>query len=405
MMSEFFQKRLARHQKHMMRYMRYVFNDHFVLVCLFLFGGVGFYYSNLLKTLPEDFFWGSGIVAFVWLLSLYSGSFVTLAEPADMVFLLPKENKMTDYFKRSFTYSCIFPFVLLVLVCGFLMPLLVVAGGFQFSEFIWFLLMLWSLKISQLHVQRYGIYQVTNAKKKQSQILWLLTTIVILLVSVYTFSWVGTGLGLLQAVCFYILYWKRLSVGLDWEEMVKKEQNRLHRLYQFINLFTDVPEITATVKRRKYLDGLLNKLSIQQKNTYLYLYVRRMVRGSEFSGLYLRLVFIGSLFLYFLNSFWFSVGLGSVFLYLIGFQLIPLYNQFHYMVLTQLYPVPKEQKGRAIQSLIGLLLLVAAVIFGLFAWIGLKNVQQAGMAAGIYLLVTLAFTKLYVPSRIKKMEN
>lgn len=34
-MSSFFQKRLARHQKKMMKYMRYVLNDHFVLVCLF----------------------------------------------------------------------------------------------------------------------------------------------------------------------------------------------------------------------------------------------------------------------------------------------------------------------------------------------------------------------------------
>ncbi|MCC9085083.1 ABC transporter permease [Enterococcus faecium] len=42
-MSSFFQKRLARHQKKMMKYMRYVLNDHFVLVCLFLIGGVGLY--------------------------------------------------------------------------------------------------------------------------------------------------------------------------------------------------------------------------------------------------------------------------------------------------------------------------------------------------------------------------
>lgn len=49
-MNNFFQLRLAKHQKKMMKYLRYVLNDHFVLVCLFLFGGVGFYYSNWLKT-------------------------------------------------------------------------------------------------------------------------------------------------------------------------------------------------------------------------------------------------------------------------------------------------------------------------------------------------------------------
>ncbi len=54
-MSSFFQKRLARHQKKMMKYMRYVLNDHFVLVCLFLIGGVGLYYSSWLKTLHPPF--------------------------------------------------------------------------------------------------------------------------------------------------------------------------------------------------------------------------------------------------------------------------------------------------------------------------------------------------------------
>ncbi|KAF1299083.1 multidrug ABC transporter permease [Enterococcus sp. JM4C] len=404
-MSDFFQKRLARHQKRMMRYMRYVFNDHFVLVCLFLLGGVGFYYSNLLKTLPDNFFWGNGIVALIWLASLYVGSFVTLAEPADMVFLLPKENEMGAYFKRSFAYSCLVPFFLLVLVSGFLMPLLVISGGFQFGEFFWFLLMLWSLKFSQLQVQRYGLYQISQTEKNTSRILWLVSAIVILFVGVYTFSWLGAILGVAQAVGVSFYFKRRLSAGLDWEAMVDKEQNRLHRLYQFINLFTDVPEITATVKRRKYLDGVLNFIPRQHKQTYLYLYARRMLRGSEFSGLYLRLVAIGSLFLYFLDSLWFSVGLGVVFLYLIGFQLIPLYNQFHYMVLTQLYPVSSGQKGRAIQSLIGLLLLVAAVIFGLFALVGLKNLQEAGISLASYLVVVLGFTKLYVPSRIKKMER
>ncbi|MGM0126091.1 ABC-2 type transport system permease [Enterococcus sp. AZ194] len=403
-MSDFFQTRLARHQKRMMRYMRYVFNDHFVLVCLFLVGGVGFYYSNLLKTLPENFSIGGGIVALVWLVSLYIGNFVTLAEPADMVFLLPKEQEMGAYFKRSFVYSCLFPFFLLVLICGFLMPLLVISAGFQFGEFVWFLLMLWSLKYSQLHVQRYGIYQVSQSNKRMSQLIWLGMAAIILFISVYTFSWLGAILGLLQAVVF-TMYLKRLSVGLDWEEMINKEQNRLHRLYQFINLFTDVPEITATVKRRKYLDGFLNRIPLQHKQTYLYLYARRMIRGSEFSGLYLRLVAIGSLFLYFLDSLWFSVGLGVVFIYLIGFQLIPLYNQFHYMVLTQLYPVPTSQKGQAVQSLIGFLLLAAALIFGLFAAIGLKNLQETGISLGSYLVVAFVFTKLYIPMRIKKMVD
>ncbi|MDU6522745.1 MAG: ABC transporter permease, partial [Enterococcus sp.] len=77
-MRDFFQLRSQRHQKKMMKYMRYVLNDHFVLVCLFLVGGLAFYYSNLLKQLPPDFPWSLPIVGLVWWLILPFGKLATL---------------------------------------------------------------------------------------------------------------------------------------------------------------------------------------------------------------------------------------------------------------------------------------------------------------------------------------
>lgn len=57
-MIEIWKKRVRLHQKKMMRYMKYVFNDHFVLVCLFLIGALGYAYSNFLK-LSRRFYLGS----------------------------------------------------------------------------------------------------------------------------------------------------------------------------------------------------------------------------------------------------------------------------------------------------------------------------------------------------------
>ena len=47
--------------------------------------------------------------------------------------------------------------------------------------------------------------------------------------------------------------------------MVHVEEQRLHQIYQFINLFTDVPEITAKVKRRRYLDPILTHIKRESK--------------------------------------------------------------------------------------------------------------------------------------------
>lgn len=159
-MSSFFQKRLARHQKKMMKYMRYVLNDHFVLVCLFLIGGVGLYYSNWLKTLQPPFAIGGLIISVFWMLCLFVGKMATFAEAADIVFLLPKEKEMQTYLERAFRYSCIFPLIFLILACGLAMPLVVVSTEQSFSMFFVYLIILWSLKFSHLQIKRAELFRL-----------------------------------------------------------------------------------------------------------------------------------------------------------------------------------------------------------------------------------------------------
>lgn len=403
-MKELFHQRLNRHQKQMMRYLRYVFNDHFVLACTFLLGGVGLYYSNLVKQLPSDFLPGKLLVIAVLVLVLHLGNFVSLTKPADVVFLLPKEKEMRSYLEGGFRYSLLLPFVSLVLLGGFMMPLYVVSADGQFSDFFPLVLGLWGLKVAHLQLKRYRLFQNSQDANKWYGF-WLVFSVLALALAVFVNPWVVLPAGIGIAVVYYQLLWKNVQQPLDWNKMIQLESNRLQRIYRFINLFTDVPQVAASVKRRKYLDGLLTKIPKDQGHTYLYLYARRMLRGSEFSGLYLRLVVIGGLLLYFVNEIWFSVGLGALFLYLIGFQLVPLYNQFQYMVMTQLYPVPSQQKTKALRQLLLVLLLVGAVIFTVVGSIPYSSWGNRGLLLAVFVAVALAFTYLYLPLRIKKMAD
>ncbi len=86
-MGEFFSQRLSRHFKKMSKYLRYILNDHFVLVCMFLLGGLGLYYSQLLKELPRDFVWGRPLILLSWLLLIQVGKLATLTEEPDKVVL------------------------------------------------------------------------------------------------------------------------------------------------------------------------------------------------------------------------------------------------------------------------------------------------------------------------------
>lgn len=403
-MKELFATRLKQHQKQMMRYLRYVFNDHFVLACTFLLGGVGLYYSDFVKTLPANFLPGKVVILIVLVGLLHVGTFVSLTKPADQVFLLPKEVQMQDFLNRAFRYSLWFPFAVLVLGAGFLMPLYVVSTQQSYWAFFPLVLLLWSLKVAFLYLRRYQLVQ-NPWLASRCYPLWLVTSGAMLAVALWFSPWLGLIGSLLLALVYRELLLKRVKQPLAWDKMIATENRRLQRIYRFINLFTDVPQIATSVKRRKYLDGILALIPKDQGHSYLYLFSHRLLRGSDFGGLYARLLVLGSLLLYFVAERWFSIGLGCLFLYLIGFQLAPLYNQFQYMVMTQLYPLPEKQKARALQQLIVGLLLFAGLVFTLVSCFVYPDWVERAWLLGSFSLFSLIFGYLYLPRRLKKMQG
>lgn len=401
-MKELFATRLKQHQKQMMRYLRYVFNDHFVLACTFLLGGVGLYYSDFVKTLPANFLPGKLVILIVLVGLLHVGTFVSLTKPADQVFLLPKEVQMQDFLNRAFRYSLWFPFAVLVLGAGFLMPLYVVSTQQSYWAFFPLVLLLWSLKVAFLYLRRYQLVQ-NPWLASRCYPLWLVTSGAMLAVALWFSPWLGLIGSLLLALVYRELLLKRVKQPLAWDKMIATENRRLQRIYRFINLFTDVPQIATSVRRRKYFDGILALIPKDQGHSYLYLFSHRLLRGSDFGGLYARLLVLGSLLLYFVAERWFSIGLGCLFLYLIGFQLAPLYNQFQYMVMTQLYPLPQKQKARALQQLIVGLLLFAGLVFTLVSCFVYPDWVERAWLLGSFSLFSLIFGYLYLPRRLKKM--
>lgn len=404
-MQKFFQERSKLHQKKMQRYLKYVINDHFALTMTFLVGGIGLYYSNTLKTLPENFTFGAVLVGIIWLATLQIGQFTSLAKPADVVFLLPKERQMREYLTAAFKYSCYFPFGVLILASGAMMPLVVVATGQSFSTFLLHLLSLWALKLSQLLIERMSLFQEMEKATKNASLLWWMISIGTLALNLFIYPAVGFALAIAQIFLFYNLCWKKMSAPLDWEKMVDVEQHRLYRLYRFFNLFTDVPEIRAQIKRRKGMDGLLKRIPYNTQNTYLYLYARRLVRGTEYSNLYLRLAILGGVLLAFIPERWFALAVGSLFIYLIGFQLLPLYNQFQYVTITQLYPITSKQKIQAMQKLLSLLLLFTALLFSVISFFVFSTWLDRIIVIASYFMVTFLFLQLYMPYRLKKMAD
>lgn len=403
MMIEIWKQRVKQHQKKMMKYLKYIFNDHFVIVCLFLVGAMGYAYSNYLKTLTSYDVKGQliGVIVFTVVLSI--GKLATLIQPADAVFMLPKEKAMEEYFKQAKWRSMWLPSFVILVAVAVLMPLLVAMSGFAFFDMFYFVMMLIILKETDLNAQ------VINLKIKETsewiKIRLLLFGIYLIVSSLALF--INPIVGLVGAVVVAVSYrflanQKNVALTYQWEKMIKDETKRMKRIYQFINLFTDIPALKGSVKRRAYLDVFLNPIQKNHKNVFYYLYARAFVRGTEYSGLYIRLVVIAMLLSGLGQSFILSLFLTVIFLYLTGFQLLPLYFHFDNLSLTVLYPVKKNNKLQAIKKLMLILMMSEGVlIIGVSVfYLSFIEVLLVGISATAF---NLGFCQFYLPSRITKM--
>lgn len=405
-MIDFYRLRLGKHQKKMMKYLKYVFNDHFILVCMFGVGAFGYYYSNFVKTLDMEFFYGSLIVCFIWLVSLKIGKVATLLQEADKVFLLPKERNMISYLKYSIRYSFVVPAISLALITAVTMPILVATTEIVFNDFIFFMLTLWLLKGSDLLIQMVSFYLNTEKLVMYQRIIWGVISVSAVILDLFFVKWSGMILALLYQIVMFNQTKKWVDTHqLDWEKGIKSEKKRMKRIYTFINLFTDVPGLSSDIKRRQYADVLLNKIKKDSSQTYFYLYTRVFIRGAEYSGLVVRLTLIGILVLFFSSHVWLSIIISGLFVYLLGFQLIPIYGEFDYMVMTALYPIPIGQKKDAVKRLIRDVLFIVVVLFGATGLYRLPSIGEAGVLIGVLLVEWLGFTMVYVPKRLKKMEK
>lgn len=342
-MKAVFKKRRLTFISQCQKYLRYVLNDHFVLVLVFMLGFGLVQYSQLLQDFPQNP-WPIGLILFgLVLLLLFAGRMATYVEPADQQFLLSKESEIQEIVtiaqRKAFVIWSSFQTIIL----AFLAPLFFKLG----MKLVYFLVFLALLLV----------------------IKWFIF--------------------LQKARCF------RTGNRLNWVALIAKEQDRKQAILTFFSLFTQVKGISTSVKRRAYLDWLLKGFKKSLHTGWLYLYVRAFLRGGDYLLLTLRLVLLASLSLLFLDTVWLSVGLAFLFHYLLLFQLLALRSHYDYQYLTNLYPLDKslkQQNLRLFLRLLSYLILVIEMI------VSLSFIKAISLLLSILLL-----NELYLPYKVKKM--
>lgn len=401
-MTNLFKKRLSSHLKEMFKYLRLVFNDHFIFALLIMIGGLGYAYSNLLKTLHANVWWSQPIIILVMLVLLQIGRLATLLEDADVVFLLPKEHAMHSYFIASKRYSETLAEICQIFGLFILLPFIQATDPLSVAALAGLAVTQIVLKDAWLMANLMNHYRFSQRWLHQPVWFQWLVPAVVLIIGVYVTPLASVVLALGADGILRMLAYGWQQQAFDWRAAIGQENNRMLGVYRFFNLFTNVPMLKGVAKRRKYMDGLLRLVTIKPENTYLYLYSRGMVRSGEFSGLYSRLTILGMILLYFIHGTWLPVLLAALFMYLIGFQLIPSFWQFDDIVFTHLYPITNEQRIANFKKLLRTLLIVTGVLFLVMVAVSDFQLEVILITAVVEIVEIFGMVSYYLPLRLRK---
>ncbi|HFI0237141.1 TPA: ABC transporter permease [Streptococcus suis] len=345
-MKALFQKRRRDFLERCSRYLRYVLNDHFVLVLMVFLGFLSLQYRQLLIAFPENAWPIILIVLAISFLILFSGSIATYLEEADQIFLLTKEKDVLEELALASRRSYLLWSGLQVLVQLLLLPIYFKLG-FE--------------------------------------------------------TWMVIGLVLVLLVAKYFLVKHQLAGYqqqgvLDWSKAIQDEQKRQQTILRFFALFTTVKGISSTVKPRNYLNKLLTV--VNSRRVWFNLYLRAFLRAGDYFGLSLRLLFLALLSLIAIEEAWLSLGLVMVFHYLLLFQLLGLYKHYDYQYLTQLYPLDIKVKVKDFQRLLRVILYGLLLVEMLVALLFVQDKIWIGLLA----VIGLFLHEIYLPAKLKKID-
>ncbi|MFB3162862.1 ABC transporter permease [Neobacillus sp. 179-J 1A1 HS] len=381
-------------------YLRYILNGHLVVVLLFLVGTAAFYYQNWISSLSREFPAEIIIAVILGIFLTHSPVYTFLLE-ADQVFLIPLEARLRSYFLRSGMLSLVFQGYILLMIFALVMPMYahVSENGFQ-SFFIFLIILLvikgWNIAVNwkiHYYVQP-SVYTWDMIVRYFINVLFtflLFKNAHILFLVLFAF---------IMASYYRSFYVRTKKMGLKWDLLIAQEEKRMASFYRLANLFTDVPKLKDTVKRRKWLDWLINRISFSQDKTFDYLYARTFLRSSDYLGLFIRLTVIGGFALYFISFGAGQIVLSLLFIYLTGFQLLPLWNHHQNKLWIDLYPVTQDHKTTAFHSLLMRILFIQSSIFTVIMlfkgeWIFSLIILFSG------LLFSFLFVNVYSKKRLK----
>ncbi|MCI3919954.1 ABC transporter permease [Paenibacillus sp. TRM 82003] len=269
----------------------------------------------------------------------------TYAKQADVVFLLPREAGMREYFRGAWRTGATLSGAATAGLLLLYWPLYVAAGGTAVNyALIALFVLLWK---ALLYV---GAWRERRFRYESDRLTF---------VAAKTAAAAATAIALLGGPLSFedaiaAVIWTSYAIALrlpptytlHWERLLAEERRMVAWHEAWFGFFVDLPHRAESYKPRSVLNGLLQWIGYGRNNAFLYLYWRSFVRSSMFV-VALRIVALEALLVWVFPQAWAAAAIYALFCWLLGLQLRGLRAAPAEPLLAAMSPLPADLRIRS----------------------------------------------------------
>ncbi|MFD1178311.1 ABC transporter permease [Paenibacillus puldeungensis] len=385
-------KRKAEFWGKVLPYLPYVFQSGVAVLLLLLIIAFSAWYTSFLQNLPPGLPIRWIILIILGPLTVYSG-FRTYVQQADVIFLLPQENRMKAYLSPAFRSGVIYKLIGLYILLLLVWPLYLRSEGVHHPLWVMLLVLLLLKGLSA-----YGAWQelrmtTTRARTGYRMLRWCFL-LLMLAAWVWQPIWESALFTLLVSLNYVLILRFPMKHVVPWDNLIAAEKSGAARVQLMLGWFVEVPAEGQKVIRRRWLSGVGNKIPWNSAAAYRYLLVKTLIR-SELLGIVCRLTLLGMLIISWNDKSWLGVVLYLLFIFLTGIQLATLRHVHRDSPVASYYPIPAGARKAATLGLTSRLLFALVLLL----WLPMVIVPGGGalltfgsLAAGLLLALAMRGT-------------
>ena len=405
--AELFETRVRKYQKKSMKYMRYVLNDHFLIVLFFLFGFIMVQYSSWIQLIRVLELPLLGLLGALLASVPFFGGVATLLEPADGIFLSVVGQDFKAYLQKAIRRSWILPILVMLASTGIIFPIVAQAFGTNLSMFVKLFLLQVFFKDLLFRCAKYayrGVLHFTWMEK--------LGIYMIAVANFFgMFLWISEGWSIVLLVIPVLLsifveqYYGKAAFVYQFDKMIEMELERQQRIYRLFALFVDVPMLHKPhAHRRTYLDGVLKMLVGNQPSGHRYLVSRTVIRTSQYMSLLLQLAVVSFVVSLFSQPYYWNFIVNALLMMLLGFQLVGVIQSANTQNSHFASLVDSNIRLQDDLSVLMLTMVASGIVIGISSAIGMR--ELIGLVGILfYPIFGVFFTQFYLRYRFLKKRR